>query len=168
MQPDLRRTRQALTRRYGVLIVLLLGGFALGVYAQVSRSQAAQARLQVEQLAQAAAAELPLLHHEHDEMERTDLPAWLREQAHAALVAQPIETLDSLDETDPGEHNQSGQQGGDGQHARSRPEAASSGTERSATICQTHGTAIRDTGEAQARPQPQAMGSPWNHTAAQA
>lgn len=89
MQPDLRRTRQALTRRYGVLIVLVLGGFALGVYAQVSRSQAAQARLQVEQLAQAAAAELPLLHHEHDEMERTDLPAWLREQAHAALVARP-------------------------------------------------------------------------------
>jgi len=81
MQPDLRHVRRSLTRRYGILIAALLLVFALGVYGQVSRARWALQRAQVQQLATTAAAELPLLHHEHDEMQRTDVPAWLREQA---------------------------------------------------------------------------------------
>ncbi|MEB3361766.1 MAG: HAMP domain-containing sensor histidine kinase [Synechococcaceae cyanobacterium] len=85
MQPDLDHTRRALTRRYGILISALLLVFALGVYGQVSRARSELQRRQVEQLARTAAAELPLLHHEHDEMLHSDVPAWLREQARGAL-----------------------------------------------------------------------------------
>jgi two-component system OmpR family sensor kinase len=85
MQADLRHTRRVLTRRYGILIAALLLVFALGVYGQVSRARWALQRWQVQQLAATAAAELPLLHHEHDEMGRRDVPAWLREQAQGAL-----------------------------------------------------------------------------------
>jgi OmpR-family two-component system manganese-sensing sensor histidine kinase len=88
VQPDLGPTRRALTRRYGILIAGLLLVFALGVYGQVSRSRAALQRLQVEQLARTAATELPLLHHEHDEMLRSDRPGWLREQAQVALESR--------------------------------------------------------------------------------
>ncbi|MFM7266222.1 MAG: histidine kinase dimerization/phospho-acceptor domain-containing protein, partial [Cyanobium sp.] len=88
MQPDLRHIRRALTRRYGALIAALLLVFALGVYGQVSRDRRLLQRAQVQQLAATAAAELPLLHHEHDEMQRRDVPAWLREQAQGALEAR--------------------------------------------------------------------------------
>ena len=88
MQPDLRHVRRSLTRRYGILIAALLLVFALGVYGQVSRARWALQRAQVQQLATTAAAELPLLHHEHDEMQRSDVPAWLREQAQGALEAR--------------------------------------------------------------------------------
>jgi signal transduction histidine kinase len=89
MQPDLLHTRRALTCRYGVLISTLLGVFSLGVYGQVSTLRAAQTRLQLERIASTAAAELRLLHHEHDEMRRADVPSWLREQAQRALDADP-------------------------------------------------------------------------------
>ena len=89
MQPDLQRTRRSLTRRYGLLILTLMGVFALGVYGQVSNLRAAQTRLQLERIASTAAAELQLLHHEHDEMRRADVPSWLREQAQNALDADP-------------------------------------------------------------------------------
>ena len=89
MQPELQQTRRALTLRYGVLVSTLLGVFALGVYGQVSHLREAQTRLQLERIANTAAAELQLLHHEHDEMQRADVPAWLREQAQSALTADP-------------------------------------------------------------------------------
>jgi signal transduction histidine kinase len=89
MQPNLQHTRRTLTRRYGVLVSTLLGVFALGVYGQVSSLRAAQTRLQMERIASTAAAELQLLHHEHDEMLRADVPSWLREQAQNALDADP-------------------------------------------------------------------------------
>ncbi|MFM8275804.1 MAG: sensor histidine kinase [Cyanobium sp.] len=89
MQPELQQTRRALTLRYGVLVSTLLGVFALGVYGQVSHLREAQTRLQLERIASTAAAELQLLHHEHDEMQRADVPAWLREQAQSALTADP-------------------------------------------------------------------------------
>jgi len=89
MQPDLEHTRRALTRRYGILVSTLLGVFAVGVYGQVSNLRAAEMRLQLERIASTAAAELKLLHHEHDEMQRVDVPSWLREQAQKALDAEP-------------------------------------------------------------------------------
>ena len=87
MRPDLARTRLALTRRYGVFVVGLLSVFALAVYAEVRRSQQALLQTQVRQFAAAAAAQLPLLHHEVDELAEADQPRRLREQGHAATVA---------------------------------------------------------------------------------
>lgn len=89
MQPDLQRTRRALTLRYGIFVSTLLTVFALVVYGQVNRQRASQARLQLERLASTAAGELPLLHHEHDELLRTDVPQWLRDQAQSALKPDP-------------------------------------------------------------------------------
>lgn len=68
MQPDLRRTRRTLTLRYGAFVSLLLLVFAVGVYAQVRRARRELLQQEVEQLAAMAAAHLPLIHHEYDEM----------------------------------------------------------------------------------------------------
>jgi signal transduction histidine kinase len=68
MRPDLRRTRRTLTLRYGAFVSLLLLVFALGVYAQVRRARRELLHQEVEQLAAMAAAHLPLIHHEYDEM----------------------------------------------------------------------------------------------------
>ena len=86
MRPDLQRTRRALSLRYGVLVLALLLVFALGVYGQVSRSRWALQRQAVEELARTASSGLPLLHHEHDEMQRADTPAPIRAAAHLALA----------------------------------------------------------------------------------
>ena len=89
MQPDLQHIRRRLSRRYGLFISCLLGVFALGVYTQVARLREAQSRKELEHLASTAAAELQLLHHEHDEMLRPDLPLWLRDHARGALRGDP-------------------------------------------------------------------------------
>ena len=68
MRPDLAGTRLALTRRYGVFVAALISVFALAVYADVRRSQHELLQAQVRQFAAAAAAQLPLLHHEVDEL----------------------------------------------------------------------------------------------------
>lgn len=90
MQPDLQHTRRRLSRRYGLFISILLGVFALAVYVQVATLRAAQTRIELERIASTAAAELQLLHHEHDEMLRPDVPLWLRERARSALHADPV------------------------------------------------------------------------------
>lgn len=87
MRPELQRTRSALTRRYAVFVTVLVLVFALAVYSDVRRSQHALLRNQVEQLTAAAAAQLPLLHHEVDEMAEADQPRRLLEQGHAATLA---------------------------------------------------------------------------------
>lgn len=89
MQPDLQRTRRTLTLRYGVFASALLIVFALVVHEQVRRLQTTQLRIQVEQLAKTAAGELDLLHHEHDELLRPDVPGWLRTNAQKALRSHP-------------------------------------------------------------------------------
>lgn len=89
MHPDLKRTRRTLTLRYGLFASALLIVFAFVVHEQVRHLQASQLRLQVEQLAQTAAGELDLLHHEHDELLRTDVPGWLRQNARKALTTHP-------------------------------------------------------------------------------
>ena len=87
MRPDLARTRLALTRRYGVFVAVLLSVFALAVYIEVRRSQQALLQAQVREFAAAAATQLPLLHHEVDELAEADQPRRLLEQGHAATVA---------------------------------------------------------------------------------
>ncbi|MEA5443293.1 HAMP domain-containing sensor histidine kinase [Cyanobium gracile] len=74
MRPDLSRLRRQLTLRYALFSVLLLLVFAAAVYRQVSEARRSLLSLQLQQLASTAAAELPLLHHEHDEMARGNLP----------------------------------------------------------------------------------------------
>lgn len=86
MRPDLQHTRRALSLRYGVLVLTLLLVFALGVYGQVSRTRWALQRQEVEELARTASSGLPLLHHEHDEMQRGDTPAPIRAAARLALA----------------------------------------------------------------------------------
>lgn len=89
MQPDLQRTRRTLTLRYGLFASAILLVFSFVVHEQVKRSQSAQLRMQVEQLASTAAAELDLLHHEYDELLRPDVPSWLRSNARKALKTLP-------------------------------------------------------------------------------
>lgn len=74
MRPDLSRLRRQLTLRYALFSVLLLLVFAAAVYRQVSEARRSLLLLQLQQLASTAAAELPLLHHEHDEMAMGNLP----------------------------------------------------------------------------------------------
>ncbi len=68
MQPDLRRARRSLALRYGLFVALLLVVFTLGVYTQVQRARRDLLVKEVDQLATMAAAYLPLIHHEYDEL----------------------------------------------------------------------------------------------------
>ncbi len=68
MRPDLSRLRRQLTLRYALFSLLLLLVFAAAVYRQVAAARRELLVQQLQQLASTAAAELPLLHHEHDEM----------------------------------------------------------------------------------------------------
>ena len=67
MQPDLRRIRRDLSLRVGVFVAAVLLAFALAVDAVVSHARRQLQRRQLQQLAATAAAELPLLRHEHEE-----------------------------------------------------------------------------------------------------
>ncbi len=83
MQPDLSRTRRTLTLRHAALSCLLLSVFAATVYGQVVFSRHQMLRQQLSQMASTAAAALPLIHHEFDEMR---LPS-RRRQAAVSLIA---------------------------------------------------------------------------------
>ncbi len=91
MQPDLSRTRRTLTLRYAVFCFVLLFIFAATVYGQVSYSRRQMLCLQLKQLASTAAAELPLIHHEYDEMRQ---PA-RRVHPNVPLIAHFDEQLTS-------------------------------------------------------------------------
>ncbi|MFN9645472.1 MAG: sensor histidine kinase [Cyanobacteriota bacterium] len=67
MRPDLCAIRRRLIWRHGAFVAVVLLVFGLGVYGEVSRSRHELLLRQARQLAAAAAAELPLLHHEIDE-----------------------------------------------------------------------------------------------------
>lgn len=70
MRPDLSQPRKTLTLRYGIFSFFLLLVFATAVYVQVAESSSKILQIQLRQLSSTAASELPLLRHEHDEMER--------------------------------------------------------------------------------------------------
>lgn len=67
MQPDLQRIRWKLTRRYALISSLVLLVFGAGVYLQVADSRRQLMRNQLQQLASAAAAQMPLILHELEE-----------------------------------------------------------------------------------------------------
>ena len=71
MQPDLHDARRSLSLRYGLFVSLLLVVFTVGVYAQVQRARRDLLAKELGQLATMAAAYLPLVHHEYDEMRST-------------------------------------------------------------------------------------------------
>ena len=64
MQPDLSRIRWRLTRRYALISSLVLVVFGTSVYIQVAESRSRLMRTQVQQVASAAAAQMPLILHE--------------------------------------------------------------------------------------------------------
>jgi signal transduction histidine kinase len=71
MQPDLSRIRWTLTRRYALISSLVLVVFGAGVYLQVAEARQALLRTQLQQLASAAASQMPLILHELGEYATT-------------------------------------------------------------------------------------------------
>lgn len=67
MEPDLSRIRRKLTGRYVVISAFVLLIFGLAVFLEVSRARTALLREQVQQLASAAASQMPLILHEVEE-----------------------------------------------------------------------------------------------------
>lgn len=67
MQPDLRQIRWKLTRRYALISSLVLLVFGAGVYLQVADARRQLMRNQLQQLASAAASQMPLILHELEE-----------------------------------------------------------------------------------------------------
>ena len=64
MPPDLRSIRWRLTRRYAFITSLVLVVFGSGVYLQVAESRGRLMRAQLQQVASAAASQMPLILHE--------------------------------------------------------------------------------------------------------
>lgn len=67
MQSDLRQIRWKLTRRYALISSLVLVVFGGGVYLQVAEARQQLMRSQLQQLASAAASQMPLIVHELEE-----------------------------------------------------------------------------------------------------
>ncbi len=67
MQPDLSQIRWRLTQRYALISSLVLLVFGVGVYWQVADARRALMRNQLQQLASAAASQMPLILHELEE-----------------------------------------------------------------------------------------------------
>ena len=67
MQPDLRQIRWRLTRRYALISSLALLVFGAGVYLKVAEVRRELMRIQLQQLASAAASQMPLILHELEE-----------------------------------------------------------------------------------------------------
>ena len=67
MQPDLRQIRWKLTRRYALISGLVLFVFGAGVYLEVANARQQLMSNQLQQLASAAASQMPLILHELEE-----------------------------------------------------------------------------------------------------
>lgn len=67
MQPDLSQIRWKLTQRYALISSLVLLVFGSGVYLQVAEARRELMRAQLQQLASAAASQMPLILHELEE-----------------------------------------------------------------------------------------------------
>lgn len=67
MEPDLSRIRRKLTGRYVVISAFVLLVFGLAVFPEVSRARTALLREHVQQLASAAASQMPLILHAVEE-----------------------------------------------------------------------------------------------------
>jgi signal transduction histidine kinase len=95
MQPDLGRIRWTLTRRYALISSLLLVVFGGGVYLQVAEARSQLMRSQLQQLASAAASQMPLILHELDEYANTKPQVRQAEMAEMGVLESQSLTISS-------------------------------------------------------------------------
>ncbi len=94
MEPDLSRIRRKLTGRYVVISAFVLLVFGLAVFLEVSRARKALLREQVQQLASAAASQMPLILHEVEEYNLLPSQTAHLESGHVALLDAGSANLD--------------------------------------------------------------------------
>ena len=95
MEPDLSRIRWNLTGRYVVISGFVLLLFGVAVFVEVSRARALLLREQVQQLASAAAAQMPLILHEVEEFKAKPAQDPLLEPGRLADLDARSTTLES-------------------------------------------------------------------------
>jgi len=95
MEPDLSRIRWKLTGRYVLISAFVLLVFGVAVYLEVSRARSALLREQVQQLASAAASQMPLILHEVEEYSHLPNQQLQLESGHVALLDVRASTLEN-------------------------------------------------------------------------
>ncbi|MBM5793592.1 MAG: HAMP domain-containing histidine kinase, partial [Cyanobacteria bacterium K_DeepCast_0m_m1_088] len=95
MEPDLSRIRWKLTGRYVLISGFVLLVFGVAVFLEVSRARSALLREQVQQLASAAASQMPLILHEVEEYSHLPDQQLQLESGHVALLESRASTLDN-------------------------------------------------------------------------
>ena len=95
MQPDLGRIRWTLTRRYALISSLMLVVFGAGVYLQVAEARSQLLRSQLQQLASAAASQMPLILHELNEYANTQPQVRQDEVAELGVLESQSLTISS-------------------------------------------------------------------------
>jgi signal transduction histidine kinase len=95
MEPDLSRIRWKLTGRYVLISGFVLLVFGVVVFLEVSRARSALLREQVQQLASAAASQMPLILHEVEEYNQLPNQQLQLESGHVALLESRASTLDT-------------------------------------------------------------------------
>ena len=94
MEPDLSRIRWKLTGRYVLISAFVLLVFGIAVFLEVSRARSALLREQVQQLASAAASQMPLILHEVEEYSHLPNQQPQGESGHIALLETRASTLE--------------------------------------------------------------------------
>jgi len=84
IQPDLARIRWRLTRRFGLIVGLILLAFGGAVYLQVAKARRGLLREQLDQLSSAAISQMPLILHETEEY--TSMPRLHKEWASHGIL----------------------------------------------------------------------------------
>lgn len=93
MQSDLAPIRRRLTRRYAFISSLLLLAFGCGVYLQVAESLGHLMRMQLQQVASAAASQMPLILHELSEYQSESAREQRNELAAIGMLDAQAMTL---------------------------------------------------------------------------
>ena len=95
MEPDLSRIRWKLTGRYVLISAFVLLVFGIAVFLEVSRARSALLREQVQQLASAAASQMPLILHEVEEYSHLPNQQLQLESGHVALLESRASALEN-------------------------------------------------------------------------
>lgn len=93
MQSDLAPIRRRLTTRYAFISSLLLLAFGCGVYLQVAESLGHLMRMQLQQVASAAASQMPLILHELSEYQSESVREQRNELAAIGMLDAQAMTL---------------------------------------------------------------------------
>ena len=93
--PDLSQIRWRLTRRYGVISIFVPLVFGGAVFLEVQRARTAMLREQVQQLASAAASQMPLILHETEEYRRDPSAQAKAESGPALMLETRATTLET-------------------------------------------------------------------------